>query len=256
MKFNNRNVQIGKNVVLGENVKIGDNTIIYDKVVIGDNSIICENCVIGEPTNDYYNNNTYENKPTVIGEGSLIRSFTLIYAGCKIGKSFQTGHRVTIRENSSIGNNCSVGSYNDIQGFCIIGNYTRFQSFVNIGQHSEIGDYVFIYPYTVLTNDPTPPSNDLVGVKIGDYSQIASSTVLLPGCIIGKHSFVGANSTCGGQFVDDSFISGSPAKRYGNLSKMPLFNKAGKRHYPWPYHFERGMPWQGIGFEQWQNNNK
>jgi hypothetical protein len=22
-------------------------------------------------------------------------------------------------------------------------------------------------------------------------------------------------------------------------------------YYPWPYHFERGMPWQGIGYDKW-----
>ncbi len=145
------------------------------------------------------------------------------------------------------------GSYNDIQGLCKIGNYNRYHSYVNIGQGSELGDFVFIYPFVVLTNDPLPPSDILMGVKIGDYSQIATAAILLPGCVIGKHSLVGANSTVGGIYPDDSFINGSPAKRIGTLSKMPFFNKQNKKHYPWPYNFKRGMPWAEQGFEKWSS---
>lgn len=254
MKFNNLNVRIGKNVKLGKNIRIGDNSIIYDNVEIGDNSIISENCVIGEPLMNYYYNKSYENPKTVIGSDALIRSFSVIYAGSTFGDNLHTGHRTTIRENTIIGNNCSIGTFNDIQGYCEIGNYCRFQSYVNIGQASKIGDFVFIYPYCVLTNDATPPSNDTKGVTIGDYSQIAAGSVLLPDVIIGNHCLVGANSTVGGRFGDDIFINGSPAKKAGILSKMPFFNSNKKRHYPWPYHFDRGMPWQDIGYDTWLNS--
>jgi acetyltransferase-like isoleucine patch superfamily enzyme len=254
MKFNNTNVHIGQNVSIGQNVKIGDNTTIYDNVIIEDEVIICDNCVIGEPIYSYYKDVNYENPVTIIGKQSLIRSYTIIYANSKLGMGCQTGHRVTIRENSEIGLFCSIGSYNDIQGYCLIGDYCRFQSFVNIGQGSKIGDYVFIYPYTVLTNDPTPPSNQTMGVAIGSYSQIAAGTTMLPATRIGEHSLVGAGSVVGGNYSDDSFIHGSPAKRVGQLSKMPFFNEKGKRHYPWPFFYERGMPWQGINFKDWKKN--
>lgn len=252
MKFNKKNIQISPTAKIGLNVQVGDNTIIYDNVVIGDNTIIANNCVIGEPLNAYYNSqHNYSNPETIIGENSLIRSHTIIYAGCSIGDYFQTGHRVAIREYSVFGNNCSVGTNSDIQGYCTIGKYCRFHSFVNIGQKSEIGDYVFIYPFVVLTNDPTPPSEDLIGVKIGDYTQLAAGCILLPGSSIGQHSLVSANSTVGGSFDNDSFISGNPAKKIGTLSKMPFFNQKGKRHYPWPYNFNRGMPWAEIGYDEW-----
>jgi acetyltransferase-like isoleucine patch superfamily enzyme len=255
MKFNNKNVSIGTNVSLGKNVKIGDNTIIYDNVSIGDNTIISNDCVIGEPLNAYYIDSNYKNPNTLIGSNSLIRSHSIIYSGSEFGDFLNTGHRVTIREKTTAGHHCMFGSYNDIQGLCKIGNYNRFHSYVNIGQESELGDYVFIYPFVVLTNDPMPPSNNLVGVKIGDFSQITTAAILLPGCVVGKHSLVGANSTVGGNYQDDSFISGSPAKRIGALSKMPFFNSENKRYYPWPNNFKRGMPWAEQGFEKWNNIN-
>lgn len=254
MKFNNRNIQIGENVEIGKNVKIGDNTIIYDNVIIHDDSIICDNCVIGEPLVDYYHNQDYTQPKTIIGRMSLIRSHCIIYAGGEFGNNFTTGHRVTIREYTKIGYHTSIGSYCDLQGKCEIGNYNRFHSYVNIGQKSKTGDYVFIYPFVVLTNDPTPPSNTLEGVTIGDFSQIAAAAVLLPATSIGKHCLISANSVVGGEFANNSFIGGAPAKRICDLNKAPLINReTAKRHYPWPYNFDRGMPWQDIGFAKWKN---
>ncbi len=251
MKFNGKNVEIGKNVVLGTNVKIGDNTILYDNVIIGNNTIICNNCVIGEPKVNYYFEENYFNPPTEIGEDSLIRSHSILYAGSSFGENLSTGHRITVRENTIAGAHCMFGSYSDIQGNCKIGNYNRFHSYVNIGQESELGDYVFIYPFVVLTNDPTPPSATIRGVQIGDFSIITTAVIMLPGSSVGKHCLVASNSTVGGNFADDCFISGSPAKLFGTLSKMPFFNEQHKKHYPWPNNFERGMPWEGIGFEKW-----
>lgn len=252
MKFKGNNIKISKKASLGKNVRIGDNVVIYDNVIIGDDVIICNDCVIGEPLNDYYFNDHYLQPSTVIGKKSLIRSHTIIYAGTVIGDHFQTGHRVTIRERTLIGNYCSIGSYNDIQGDCEIGDYCRFHSYVNIGKKTIVGSFVFIYPFVVVTNDPTPPSDDLKSTQIGDYTQVCAGCVLLPGAKIGANCLIGANSTVGGTYEDDSFINGSPAKRIGKLSIMPFYNGKGKRHYPWPYNFDRGMPWAKMGFEKWK----
>ena len=252
MKFNNFNVHIGKNVNIGKNVKIGDNTIIYDNVTIGDDTIICNDCILGEPLNSYYHDDNYQNPELVIGANSLIRSHCIFYAGSSFGDNLQTGHRATMREHTICGHNCSIGSYCDIQGMCKIGNYVRMHSFVNIGQGSDIEDFVFISPYTVLTNDPTPPSEVIAGVKIGKYSQVTTSCVLLPGAIIGRNCMVSAHSTVGGTFEDFSFIAGSPAKRICDIRKAPFFNQiTNKRQYPWQRNFERNMPWDGIGFDKW-----
>ena len=252
MKFNNRNVQIGKNVRIGRNVRIGDNTVIYDNVEIGDDSIICNDCILGEPLNDYYHNPEYANPLLKIGANSLIRSHSIFYAGSEFGDNLQTGHRVTVREYTMAGNHCSFGSYTDIQGYCKIGNYVRMHSYVNVGQQAEINDFVFLYPFSILTNDPTPPSNKLIGVKIGKYSQITTGSVLLPGATIGANSLVAAHSTVGGSFGDYSFIAGSPAQRVCDIRKAPLFDmETKKRHYPWQYNFHRGMPWEENGYESW-----
>ena len=254
MKFNGMNVRIGKNVYLGKNVKIGDDTTIYDNVSIGDNTTICNNCILGEPNQLYYEDDSYINPTLIIGSNSLIRSHSIFYAGSTFGDYLQTGHRVTVREETYTGSHCMIGSYSDIQGYCVLGDYVRMHSYVNIGQKSKVGNFVFLYPFTVLTNDPTPPSENIIGPQIGDYSQIAAGTVILPGCVIGENCLVGAHSTVGGCFSDFSFINGSPAKFVCNLKKAPLFNlETGKRYYPWQYNFKRGMPWENETFNEWLN---
>lgn len=255
MKFNNRNVEISPSASLGKNVRIGDNTSILDNVIIGDNTIICNNCVIGEPLNDYYFNEQYSNPVTEIGKNSLIRSHTIIYGGCSIGDNFSTGHRVTIRENMKIGSHCRIGTLSDLQGSSEMGDYCWLHSSVHIGQHSKIGDFVFIYPYTVFTNDPHPPSNICIGPTVGDYTQIAVGVVLLPGVKLGKNVLVGAQSVVGKDVGDYQLVIGNPAKPIKDVREL-IAKETGKSHYPWPYNFERGMPWKDIGYENWMRNNE
>lgn len=254
MKFNNKNVWISPSATIGVNVRIGDNSTIYDNVVLKDNVTIANDCVIGEPLSDYYANAQYENPKTIIGRNSLIRSHSIIYAGSEFGENFSTGHRVTIREYTKFGSNCRIGTISDIQGYSTFGNHCWLHSNVHIGQKSTIGNFVFIYPYVVFTNDPTPPSDLCIGPTVGDYSQIAVFSVLLPGVKIGKHCLVGAGSIVGKDVDDYMLVLGNPAKAIKDVREIKS-RETGDAHYPWPNHFERGMPWAGIGFEKWEEEN-
>ena len=255
-KFSGSGVCVSPLAKIGKNVKIGDRTIIYDNVEIGDNTIVCNDCVIGEPLNAYYNeSNCYENPKTVIGSDSLIRSHTIIYAGNTTGDHFQTGHRVTVRENTIFGSHCSLGTLDDIQGYSVFGDYCRLHSNVHIGLHSKLGDFVFVYPYVVFTNDPTPPSYICIGPTVGDFSQVATGSVLFPGIKIGKHCLIGACSSVTKDVEDYKLVVGVPAKPIKDVREI-IDRETGKSHYPWPYRFDRNMPWQGVGYEQWIINKE
>lgn len=180
---------IDESTEIGENVSIGFGTIIYPNVIIGNNSFIGPYCIIGEPKASYYqkgNLGEYKNKSTKIGENAVIRSHSIIYEDVEIGDNFVTGHRVTIREKTTIGNKCRIGTLCDLQGKISIGNFVSFHSNVHIGQMSIIEDYVWIYPFVVLTNDPYPPMGDLKGVTVRKFAQIATFSVIMPGVEIGE----------------------------------------------------------------------
>jgi UDP-3-O-[3-hydroxymyristoyl] glucosamine N-acyltransferase len=251
LKFTNRNVYISPSAQLGTNVRVGDNTAIYDNVIVEDNCIIANDCVVGEPVSEYYlAPDGYINPPTIIGRNSLIRSHSIIYCSSKLGEGFSSGHRITVRENSVFGSHCRLGTLCDIQGNSTFGDYCWLHSNVHIGQQSILGNFVFIYPYVVLTNDPTPPSNTVLGPSVGDYSQIAVFSVLLPGVKVGRHCLIGAGSVVGRDVEDFQLALGNPARAVRHVSEIRS-RETGESHYPWPLHFDRGMPWEDRDFGDW-----
>lgn len=234
-----------KEYIKGNNVFIHPTAIIYPNVILHDNVFIGPYSIIGEPTADYYKDpNNYEFKKTEIGENSIIRSNTIIYEKCKIGSSFQTGHHVTIREESNIGNNYSVGTLSDIQGKVKIGDFVRLHSNVHIGQFTEIDDYVWIFPYVVTTNDMYPPMDKLKGCKIGKYSIVTTGSILLPGVKIGENSLVAAGAVVSKDVPEGKVAMGVPAKIRGNVEEIR--DEEGNQVYPWKEYLDeyRGYPWQ------------
>lgn len=262
------NVIIGENVSLGENVTIKagciledniileDNvfvdcgTIIHSNVRIGANSTIGARCILGEYIVDFYSDRINKEHPLQIGKNSLIRSETIIYGDNDLGDYLQTGHRVTIREESKIGEHVRIGTLSDIQGHCEIQDYVNMHSNVHIGQKSVIKKYAWIFPYVVLTNDPNPPSESLMGVTIEEFAIVATGSVVLPGKTIGNGALVGAGSIVTKDISNDAIAVGNPAKEHGKTEKLKDAI-TGKQVYPWRYTFERGMPWEGIGYETW-----
>lgn len=238
---------IYENVTLGKNVTISKGVILYPNVYIDDDTYIGPYCIIGEPSIDYYGNDKYVFKKTRIGKGSIIRSNTIIYENVLIGDNFQTGHHVTIREKTIIGNNCSIGTFSDLQGFLELGNFVRLHSNVHIGQLTKIEDYVWIYPYVVTTNDPYPPMGKLVGTTIKKYAQIATGSIILPGKVIGENALVGAGSVLTKNVPDYALFVGVPAQNKGSVTEIKDDNN--NPVYPWREHLKsyRGYPWQMKG---------
>lgn len=242
---------VSKKAKIGQHVTVGANCIIYDNVELKDDTVVGPNSILGEPTAAYYDASDYQNPRLLIGHHSLIRSGAILYAGTIIGDDFECGHRVTIREQTTIGDHCRVGTLCDIQGHCQIGRYVRLHSNVHIGQKSKIGDFVWIFPYTVLTNDPHPPSNDLIGVTIEDYAIVATMVVIMPGVTVGSQALVGAMAMVRSNIAPETVVVGNPAKQITTIHAIKS-KFTGEPVYPWPEHFERGMPWAGIGHAAWQ----
>ena len=248
--------QIGHNciiedgVTIGNNAYIDSNTTIRRGVTIGDDAFIGSNCIIGEYWMDFCKDLQYHEHPLTIGNKALIRSGSIIYAGSTIGDCFQTGHQVTIREKAQIGNHVSIGTLSDIQGNCRIGNYVRLHSNVHIGQLSVIDDFVWIFPYVVLTNDPTPPSEDFIGVHVHPFAIISTGSIIMPGLDIGQDSLIGAGAIVTKPVEPYAVAVGNPAKVISDVRKIK--NKVtGQPVYPWREHFSNYMPWDGVGFAAW-----
>lgn len=221
---------------IGRDVSIGAFTVVHDNVEIGDGTEIGSYCEIGYPTP------LAEGRPLLIGPNSIIRSHSVFYEGSNFGERLVTGHRVTVRENTRAGVNLQIGTLSDIQGTCEIGNYVRTHSNVHIGQKTKIGNFVWVFPYVVFTNDPHPPSDTCVGAEIGDYAAIATMSVILPGVRVGEHALVAAHSCVGKDVAPHTVVGGTPAKFLCETSRIKLRDDGDRAAYPWPTHFTRGYP--------------
>ena len=234
--------------IIGKNVSIGAYSIIGKKSVIGNDVIIQSNCEIGVWCKEN------ETRPVIIGDNSLIRSKSIFYAGSTFGSKLVTGHRVTVREGVKAGKNLQIGTLSDIQGDCEIGDYVRFHSNVHIGRTSKIGNFVWIYPYVVLTNDPTPPSTELISVVVEDFVVIATMSTILPGVKLREGTLVGAHSKVKNDTNPNTLVTGNPATEKGSASKIKLNKSSNESAYPWIRHFHRGYPAEII--KEWKSKFK
>jgi acetyltransferase-like isoleucine patch superfamily enzyme len=236
---------IRQDVIIGENVHIGAGSIICPNVVIDSNSFIGPYSILGEPTLQFYKEpERHIFKKTIIGKNSLIRSKTIIYEDVIIGENFHSGHRVTIREGTRIGMHCRIGTLCDLQGKLNIGNHVNLHSNVHLGQLSNIEDFVWIYPYVVLTNDPYPPHGKLKGVTVRKFAQIATHATIMPGIEIGENALVGAGAVVRKNVPPERVIVGNPGKDI--CSVRDLKDEEGNCLYPWKDFLKnyRGYPWQ------------
>ena len=121
---------------------------------------------------------------------------------------------------------------------------------VHIGQLSQVDDFVWIYPYVVLTNDPTPPSDHFVGVHIHSFAIVATGALLMPGLEIGQDALVAAGAIVTKPVEPYAVAAGNPARVISDVRRIK--NKfTGEPAYPWRHHFKTYMPWSESEFETW-----
>lgn len=227
---------VSSKAIIGEDVQVGPFCLIHDNVEIGSRTIIEGYCELGHPSQ------LSDGSPLRIGADSHIRSHSIFYEGSSFGDKLITGHHVTVRELTRAGLNFQIGTKGDIQGHCRIGDYVRTHSNVHIGQRSEIGNFVWLFPDVLLTNDPNPPSETLRGARIDDFVVIASKATLLPGVNIGAHAVIGAHTLVGIDVPPEMFCNGNPGKILCKASALRMIDNPAQRAYPWPNRFVRGYP--------------
>jgi len=194
---------------------------ICQNVSLGAGTLVEDFCIVGTPPRGAQDGEL----ATTIGDGSIIRSHTVIYAGNTIGAHFQTGNKVNIRESNRIGNNVSVGTLSVIEHHVEIADNVRIHTQVFIPEFSVLEEGCWIGPNVVFTNAKYPLSpgvkDSLVGPVIRKWAKIGANSTILPGVVIGEQALVGAGSVVAKDVPAGAVVVGNPARVIRNISELP-----------------------------------
>lgn len=227
MKVNQgKNVVIGNNVSLGDNVVIGNNVTIYEDTIIGDYVIIQDNAVIGkQPTRAKASilPDVKKLPPAKIGSGVTVGTSAIVYADAEIANDVFVADLATIRERVSVGEKTIVGRGVAIENDCKVGSNCKLETNCYITAYSELGDYVFIAPCVVTTNDNYMARGKdrfdrFKGVTVKDGGRIGANATILPGKTIHEDGTVAAGSIVSKDVDQESLVVGVPAKQ---IRKVP-----------------------------------
>ena len=194
---------------------------VYENVSMGTGSILEDFCIVGTPPRGKSDGEL----ATVIGAGAVIRSHTVIYAGNVIGRNFQTGNKVNIRESNQIGHDVSIGTLSVIEHHVQIADHVRIHTQVFVPEYSVLEEGCWLGPNVVLTNAKYPLSpgvkDQLVGPVIRRGAKIGANATILPGVIIGENALVGAGSVVAKNVPAGAVVVGNPARVIRNISELP-----------------------------------
>ncbi len=219
---------------------LSDSAIVYGSTAIGGNSIIGDYVVLGFPRRRVLKSlrnafstmkNVYEqydsiSSGVIIGENVVIRPFTVVYEGSRIGDNVETGHFVLIREEVEVGEGSLIGTNTIVDGYVRIGRNVRIESGVYIPPKTIIEDNVFLGPHATITNDKYPVSKRLVGVTIRRGAVIGANSTLIAGVEIGEEAVVAAGSVVTRNVPPRTVVAGVPAKPIASRKEYDEKKKA------------------------------
>jgi acetyltransferase-like isoleucine patch superfamily enzyme len=132
----------------------------------------------------------------------------------RISSSVKLGDKrnLNIKNNVWIGHYCLLDGIGGIE----IEEGVHLASHTCIYTHSSENSIRLLGEKFIEVPAEERPGYVIDGVKIGKYTFIGTSTVILAGTSIGKGCVVGAGSVVKGTFPDYSIIVGNPAKVIGD----------------------------------------
>ncbi|MGI6363772.1 MAG: acyltransferase [Bacillota bacterium] len=211
---------IGPDVEIGDGVCIGNNVTIHSGTKIGNGVRIDDNTVIGKmPMRAVTSaaSKVDSLKPAVIGNACIIGTGVVIYRGCQVGDECLVADLATIREHVAIGNRTIVGRNAAIENNCMVGAYCKLETNSYITAWSELGDYVFIAPGVVTSNDNFAGRSEerfrhFKGVTVKDGGRIGANATVLPGRTVEEQGFAAAGAVVTRDVPAKSIVVGTPAR--------------------------------------------
>jgi len=129
-----------------------------------------------------------------------------------IGQNVRIWNYAYVGADTVIGDNTKIGSLAHVDYDVKIGNNCKIEGLAYIAPMSRISDDVFIGPAAVLTNDPYPPSDKMIGVFIGKGAVICARAVIKAGVHVGENSVVAMGAVVTKNVPPNTVVMGVPAR--------------------------------------------
>jgi UDP-3-O-[3-hydroxymyristoyl] glucosamine N-acyltransferase len=155
--------------------------------------------------------------PAEIGDGTIVSTGAVVFAGAKIGARVVLGDQSCVRERVVVGDDVVIGRGSLVENDTTIGAMTKIQAEAYITAYSTLEEHVFVAPCVVTTNDNfmgrTERRHELKkGPTIRRGARIGGGAVLLPGVEVGEEAFVGAGAVVTKDVERRMLVVGNPAR--------------------------------------------
>ncbi len=199
--------------------EIHPTAVVHPGTVLGEGVKVLEHAVVGkQPSLSPRSTAKREPLPPAeIGDGTIVSTGAVVFAGAKIGARVILGDQSCVRERVAVGDDVVLGRGSLVENDTTIGALTKIQAEAYITAYSTLEDEVFIAPCVVTTNDNfmgrTERRHELVrGPTIRRGARIGGGAILLPGVEIGEEAFVGAGAVVTKDVEPRMIVVGNPAR--------------------------------------------
>jgi acetyltransferase-like isoleucine patch superfamily enzyme len=199
--------------------EVHPSAIVYPGTVLGDGVRVLENAVVGkQPSLGASSTARREPLPPArIGDGAIVSTGAIVFAGSSIGARCIVGDQSCIRERVTMADDCLLGRGSLIENDTTVGAGTRIQAEAYVTAYSTLEEDVFIAPCVVTTNDDfmgrTEKRKELMrGPTIRRSARVGGGAILCPGVEIGEEAFVGAGAVVTKDVPPRVVVVGSPAR--------------------------------------------
>src|SRR5262245_31255374 len=199
--------------------EIAASAIVYPGTVLGEGVQVLDGAVVGkQPSLSPRSTASREPlPPTVIGDGTIVSTAAIVFAGSRIGARVILGDQSCVRERVEIGDDVVLGRGSLVENDTTIGALTKIQADAYITAYSTLEDSVFVAPCVVTTNDDfmgrTERRHELIkGPTIRRGARVGGGAILCPGVEIGEEAFVGAGAVVTKDVPPRTVVVGNPAR--------------------------------------------
>ena len=194
--------------------------VVHPGTVLGEGVKVLEHAVVGkQPTLSPRSTAKRDPlEPAVVGDGTVISTGAIVFAGTTLGARVIVGDQSCVRERVTVGDDVVIGRGSLVENDTTIGAMTKIQAEAYITAYSTLEDNVFVAPCVVTTNDDFMGRTEarlaaMRGPTIRRGARIGGGAVLLPGIEIGEEAFVGAGAVVLADVPPRAVVVGNPARR-------------------------------------------